>query len=49
MIQEKSLPEELDIEWTQLILEALRLGIAKEEIREFLSGNKKMEVTYKNI
>ncbi|WP_147533528.1 anti-repressor SinI family protein [Bacillus marasmi] len=32
--------EELDIEWVQLILEALDLGIDKEEIRLFLQEKK---------
>lgn len=30
--------EELDIEWVQLIMEALDLGMDKEEIRSFLQG-----------
>lgn len=32
--------EELDIEWVQLIMEALDLGIDKEEIRLFLQEKK---------
>nr|WP_174732838.1 anti-repressor SinI family protein [Mesobacillus harenae] len=37
VIKEKSVPEELDSEWMQLIMEALELGIDKEEIRQFLN------------
>ncbi|WP_079505457.1 anti-repressor SinI family protein [Mesobacillus jeotgali] len=36
MIKEQVIFEELDTEWMQLILEALEMGINKEEIREFL-------------
>jgi hypothetical protein len=32
--------EELDIEWVKLIIEALELGIDKEDIRLFLRENK---------
>jgi antagonist of SinR len=31
---------ELDVEWIQLILEALEMGIDKEDIREFLTEKK---------
>lgn len=39
MIKEKAILEELDTEWMQLILEALELGLKKEEIREFLTNH----------
>ncbi|MCM3667182.1 anti-repressor SinI family protein [Mesobacillus subterraneus] len=38
MIKEKAIFEELDTEWMQLIMEALEMGINKEEIREFLTN-----------
>jgi DNA-binding transcriptional regulator YhcF (GntR family) len=38
LIIEKAIFEELDTEWMQLIMEALEMGINKEEIREFLSN-----------
>jgi hypothetical protein len=31
--------DELDQEWVQLILEALKMGLDKVEIREFLKKN----------
>ncbi|MDQ0155559.1 antagonist of SinR [Robertmurraya andreesenii] len=39
MIEAKGCVEGLDTEWVKLILEAKRLGISKEEIREFLNSN----------
>jgi DNA-binding transcriptional regulator YhcF (GntR family) len=36
LIKEQVIFEELDTEWMQLIMEALEMGINKEEIREFL-------------
>lgn len=36
MIEVKEHKEGLDIEWLRLILEAKKLGIQKEELREFL-------------
>ncbi|MBT2685234.1 anti-repressor SinI family protein [Bacillus sp. ISL-37] len=41
MIKEQVVFEELDTEWMQLIMEALELGINKEEIREFLTKTNK--------
>lgn len=38
MISEKAIFEELDTEWMQLIMEALEMGLKKEEIREFLKN-----------
>jgi DNA-binding transcriptional MerR regulator len=32
--------DELDVEWVKLILEALEMGINKEEIRSFFQENK---------
>ncbi|MBM7662665.1 hypothetical protein JOC85_003475 [Bacillus mesophilus] len=32
------LGEELDQEWVELVLEAIQLGLTKEEIREFLTN-----------
>lgn len=40
MIKEQVVFEQLDAEWMQLIMEALEMGINKEEIREFLSQSK---------
>lgn len=37
LIKEKAIVEELDAEWMKLILEALEMGLNKEEIREFLN------------
>lgn len=37
MIKQKEVIEELDIEWMKLIIEALEMGMTKEEIREFLN------------
>jgi hypothetical protein len=34
----------VDHEWVKLILEAKKLGIAKEEIRIFLGGHKANEI-----
>jgi antagonist of SinR len=39
VIEVKENIEGLDIEWMELIKEAKKLGIKKEEIREFLSKN----------
>ena len=33
--------EKLDDEWVQLISEAKKLGLSKEEIRQFLDSSKK--------
>jgi antagonist of SinR len=35
--------QQLDLEWIQLIKEAKKLGIKKEEIREFLSSHIEQE------
>ncbi|WP_226086926.1 anti-repressor SinI family protein [Mesobacillus sp. S13] len=40
MIKEQVVFEELDTEWMHLIMEALEMGINKEEIREFLTQTK---------
>jgi DNA-binding transcriptional MerR regulator len=40
LIKEQVIFEELDTEWMQLIMEALEMGINKEEIRKFLMTNK---------
>ncbi|GIN63750.1 hypothetical protein J27TS8_37430 [Robertmurraya siralis] len=39
MIEMKGRIEGLDMEWLELIKEAKKLGIKKEEIREFLAKN----------
>jgi DNA-binding transcriptional MerR regulator len=39
LIKEKAIFEELDTEWMKLILEALEMGLNKEEIRDFLNNN----------
>jgi hypothetical protein len=36
---EPILQEEFDQEWVVLITEAMRMGLTKEEIREFLMSN----------
>ncbi len=33
-------PEELDIEWTKLVQDAMKSGVSKEQFREFLEFNK---------
>lgn len=38
LISEKAIIEELDQEWTQLIMEAIEMGLKIEEIREFLQS-----------
>ncbi|WP_210364108.1 anti-repressor SinI family protein [Bacillus sp. REN3] len=43
MIKEKTVFEELDSEWTKLILEALEMGLNKEEIRKFLNNENTMQ------
>lgn len=40
MTTKSKINDELDVEWVQLILEALELGIDKDEIRLFLKGKK---------
>lgn len=37
---ELKVSDELDVEWIQLILEALEMGIDKEDIRQFLKEKK---------
>jgi hypothetical protein len=32
--------ENMDVEWMELILEAMKLGMSKETIRDFLNQNK---------
>ncbi|MDQ0415255.1 MULTISPECIES: anti-repressor SinI family protein [Mesobacillus] len=39
MIKEQVIFEELDTEWIQLIMEALEMGINKEEIRKFIKNS----------
>ncbi|MDF1509631.1 anti-repressor SinI family protein [Robertmurraya sp. DFI.2.37] len=39
VIEMKGRIEGLDMEWLELIKEAKKLGIKKEEIREFLAKN----------
>ncbi|WP_456276813.1 anti-repressor SinI family protein [Bacillus sp. AK128] len=34
-----SLEDELDLEWVELILEAIQLGLTQQEIREYLLAN----------
>ncbi|MDZ5473526.1 anti-repressor SinI family protein [Bacillus sp. 31A1R] len=48
MIESRVVIEELDFEWMQLILEARRLGLQKEDIKEFLSQNGMKEMTIEN-
>ncbi len=43
VIKEKTVFEELDSEWTKLILEALEMGLNKEEIRKFLNNENTMQ------
>ncbi len=40
MTTELKTNDELDVEWAQLILKALEMGIDKEEIRSFFNDNK---------
>ncbi|MCH6267365.1 anti-repressor SinI family protein [Bacillus sp. FJAT-50051] len=42
--------EKLDKDWLVLIMEAKRIGLSVEDIRNFLSGNHQSEqlVTYQN-
>ncbi|MBS4213612.1 MULTISPECIES: anti-repressor SinI family protein [Neobacillus] len=42
--------EKLDKEWLVLIMEAKKIGLSVEDIRNFLSGNHQSEqfVTYQN-
>jgi antagonist of SinR len=39
VLNTKASIEGIDMEWVQLILEAKKLGLDKEEIREFLQSN----------
>jgi len=39
LIKEQVIFEELDTEWIQLIMEALEMGINKEEIRKFIKNS----------
>ncbi|MDQ0246873.1 DNA-binding transcriptional regulator YhcF (GntR family) [Bacillus fengqiuensis] len=41
--------EELDQEWVELIAEALRMGMTKEEIRFFLKSNGNFENTNRMV
>lgn len=38
-METKIVMDKLDNEWIQLILEAKRLGVEKEEVRDFLQSN----------
>lgn len=38
LISEKAITEEWDQEWTQLIMEAMELGLKIEEVRKFLQS-----------
>ncbi|HWJ76731.1 MAG TPA: anti-repressor SinI family protein, partial [Niallia sp.] len=33
-------PEELDLEWTKLVQDAMKSGVSKEQFKEFLEFNK---------
>ena len=44
---ETNTDNELDKEWVQLIKEAKNLGIAKDDIRNFLSGQQDEKTTIK--
>ncbi|MGP7818284.1 anti-repressor SinI family protein [Niallia sp. 01092] len=39
MIDEKLLKEELDTDWIQLIMEAKKLGMDIQEVRNFIRNN----------
>jgi antagonist of SinR len=38
-VRKERLIEEMDLEWMVLILEAKKLGISKETVRDFLNQN----------
>lgn len=38
--QNENDPEELDLEWTKLVQDAMKSGVSKEQFREFLEFNK---------
>lgn len=38
--QNETDPEELDLEWTKLVQDAMKSGVSKEQFREFLEFNK---------
>lgn len=40
--------EELDMEWMKLILEALEMGLNKEEIRDFLHNQQSHAIGQQN-
>ncbi|PGT87607.1 MULTISPECIES: helix-turn-helix domain-containing protein [Bacillaceae] len=38
--QNETDPEELDLEWTKLVQDAMKSGVSKEQFKEFLEFNK---------
>ncbi|MFD2214040.1 helix-turn-helix domain-containing protein [Metabacillus endolithicus] len=38
--QDETDPEELDLEWTKLVQDAMKSGVSKEQFKEFLEFNK---------
>jgi len=38
--QNETDPEELDLEWTKLVQDAMKSGVSKDQFREFLDFNK---------
>ncbi|MFL8937761.1 anti-repressor SinI family protein [Rossellomorea oryzaecorticis] len=41
--------KELDLEWVELIKEALSAGISKEEIRDYLQNKTKRKTEYEAV
>ncbi len=48
MIKTKELVEEIDKDWMALIIEAKKIGISKEIVREFLNQNHMQTAVRKN-
>ncbi|MGG5252256.1 anti-repressor SinI family protein [Neobacillus sp. SM06] len=48
MIKTKELAEEIDRDWMALMIEAKKMGISKEIVREFLNQNDIREAICKN-
>jgi Anti-repressor SinI len=45
----KKMKSELDLEWVELVKQALDAGISKNEIREFLQNHGKIAKEYKIV
>lgn len=48
MVKTERFIEEMDREWLELMLEAKKIGIAKETVREFLNQNDLTKILIKN-